>query len=70
MANGGSATSEPAAPHRCSGSLGEVFRSLARSSSFHPPRSAYPIDRRPAAIAANVLLDVRKRYVRDVLEPE
>jgi len=30
----------------------------------------YPIDRRPAAIAANVLLDVRKRYVRDVLEPE
>jgi DNA-directed RNA polymerase specialized sigma24 family protein len=30
----------------------------------------YPIDRRPAAIVANVLLDVRKRYVRDVLEPE
>lgn len=30
----------------------------------------YPIHRRPAAIAANVLLDVRKRYVRDVLEPE
>lgn len=30
----------------------------------------YPIDRRPVAIAANVLLDVRKRYVRDVLEPE
>ena len=30
----------------------------------------YPIDRRPAAIAANVLLDVRKRYVRDALEPE
>ncbi len=30
----------------------------------------YPIDRRPAAIAANVLLDVRKRYVRDVPEPE
>lgn len=30
----------------------------------------YPIDRRPTAIAANVLLDVRKRYVRDVLEPE
>lgn len=30
----------------------------------------YPIDRRPAAIAANVLLDVRKSYVRDVLEPE
>ena len=29
----------------------------------------YPIDRRPVAIAANVLLDVRKRYVRDVLEP-
>jgi hypothetical protein len=30
----------------------------------------YPIDRRPASIAANVLLDVRKRYVREVLEPE
>jgi DNA-directed RNA polymerase specialized sigma24 family protein len=30
----------------------------------------YPIDRRPAAIAANVLLDVRKRYIRDVLDPE
>lgn len=30
----------------------------------------YPIDRRPAAIAANVLFDVRKRYVRDVLDPE
>ena len=27
----------------------------------------YPIERRPAAIAANVLLDVRKRYVRDRL---
>lgn len=30
----------------------------------------YPIDRRPASIAANVLLDVRKRYVREVLDPE
>ena len=30
----------------------------------------YPIDRRPASIAANVLLDVRKRFVRDILEPE
>lgn len=30
----------------------------------------YPIARRPASIAANILLDVRKRYVRDVLEPE
>lgn len=30
----------------------------------------YPIERRPASIAANVLLDVRKRYVREVLEPE
>lgn len=28
----------------------------------------YPIDRRPSAIAANILLDVRKRYVRVVLE--
>ena len=28
----------------------------------------YPIDRRPSAIAANILLDVRKRYVRGVLE--
>ena len=27
----------------------------------------YPIDRRPRAIAANILLDVRKRYVRQVL---
>jgi len=30
----------------------------------------YPIDRRPAAVAANVLLDVRKRYVRAVVEPD
>ena len=30
----------------------------------------YPIDRRPASIAANVLLDVRKRFVRDILGPE
>lgn len=30
----------------------------------------YPIDRRPRSIAANVLLDVRKRYVQQVLEPE
>ena len=30
----------------------------------------YPIERRPVSIAANVLLDVRKRYVRDVLDPE
>src|SRR5207302_1467041 len=29
----------------------------------------YPIDRRPAAIAANILLDVRKRYLRGVLGP-
>jgi len=28
----------------------------------------YPIGRRPAAIAANVLLDVRKRYIRDVVD--
>jgi len=28
----------------------------------------YPIDRRPAAIAANVLLDVRKHYIRQVTE--
>jgi DNA-directed RNA polymerase specialized sigma24 family protein len=28
----------------------------------------YPIERRPSAIAANILLDVRKRYVRGVLE--
>lgn len=28
----------------------------------------YPIRRRPASIAANILLDVRKRYVRGVLE--
>ena len=30
----------------------------------------YPIERRPASIAANVLLDVRKRYIREVLDPE
>ena len=29
----------------------------------------YPIDRRPRQIAANVLLDVRKRYVRAVMDP-
>lgn len=29
----------------------------------------YPIDRRPRQIAANVLLDVRKRYVRAVVDP-
>jgi len=29
----------------------------------------YRIDRRPTAVAANVLLDVRKRYVRAVLGP-
>lgn len=29
----------------------------------------YPIERRPASIAANILLDVRKRYVRGVLDP-
>jgi DNA-directed RNA polymerase specialized sigma24 family protein len=29
----------------------------------------YRIDRRPAAIAANILLDVRKHYVRQVLTP-
>lgn len=29
----------------------------------------YPIDRRPTSVAANVLLDVRKRYVRAVIEP-
>lgn len=29
----------------------------------------YRVDRRPAAIAANILLDVRKYYVRSVLEP-
>lgn len=28
----------------------------------------YPIARRPASVAANILLDVRKRYVRGVLE--
>src|SRR5436190_11283598 len=27
----------------------------------------YPIDRRPAAIAANILLDIRKQYVRGIL---
>jgi hypothetical protein len=29
----------------------------------------YPIDRRPAAIAANILLDVRKWYLRSVMDP-
>jgi len=29
----------------------------------------YRVDRRPTAVAANILLDVRKRYVRSVLEP-
>lgn len=29
----------------------------------------YRIARRPASIAANILLDVRKRYVRSILEP-
>lgn len=29
----------------------------------------YPIERRPSAIAANVLLDVRKTYIRGVLGP-
>src|SRR2546421_11913770 len=29
----------------------------------------YPIDRRPAAISANILLDVRKQYVRSILGP-
>lgn len=29
----------------------------------------YRIDRRPTAVAANILLDVRKHYVRAVLEP-
>ncbi len=29
----------------------------------------YRIDRRPTAIAANILLDIRKRYVRAVLAP-
>lgn len=27
----------------------------------------YPIDRRPSAIAANILLDIRKRYVQNVI---
>ena len=30
----------------------------------------YPVDRRPAAIAANVLLDVRKHYLRSVIRDE
>jgi len=30
----------------------------------------YPIDRRPTTIAGNILLDVRKQYVRTVLSPE
>ena len=30
----------------------------------------YPIARRPSSIAANVLLDVRKAYVRGVVEPQ
>src|SRR4051794_40671168 len=30
----------------------------------------YPIDRRPAAIAANILLDIRKQYVRGILGPD
>jgi DNA-directed RNA polymerase specialized sigma24 family protein len=30
----------------------------------------YPIDRRPATIAGNILLDVRKHYVRAVLDPD
>lgn len=30
----------------------------------------YPIDRRPSSIAANILLDVRKTYVRGVAGPE
>jgi hypothetical protein len=30
----------------------------------------YRIDRRPTAVAANILLDVRKLYVRTVVEPD
>ncbi|MGH9188338.1 MAG: hypothetical protein ACRD0U_21435 [Acidimicrobiales bacterium] len=30
----------------------------------------YRIDRRPSAIAANILLDVRKHYVRSVVHPD
>lgn len=30
----------------------------------------YRVDRRPRSVAANILLDVRKAYVRGVLEPE
>ncbi len=30
----------------------------------------YPIDRRPRSIAANILLDVRKRYLRGILGPD
>jgi DNA-directed RNA polymerase specialized sigma24 family protein len=30
----------------------------------------YPVDRRPAAIAANVLLDVRKHYLRSVVRDD
>lgn len=30
----------------------------------------YPIHRRPASIAGNILLDVRKHYVRAVLDPD
>lgn len=30
----------------------------------------YPIHRRPASIAGNILLDVRKHYVREVLNPD
>ncbi|MBI2709723.1 MAG: hypothetical protein HYX34_08495 [Actinobacteria bacterium] len=30
----------------------------------------YRVDRRPTAVAANILLDVRKHYVRTVVEPD
>ncbi|MGH6996988.1 MAG: hypothetical protein ACREEO_02290 [Phenylobacterium sp.] len=58
---------EPRAAPALGGSYDDVDHDLL-ALAWEQIRT-YRIDRRPAAIAANILLDVRKRYVRGVLAP-